>query len=573
MKRIGIWLRVSTEDQVKGESPEHHEARARAYATAKEWAVVEVYRLDAFSGKSVKHHPEARRMLADVRRGHITGLVFSKLARLARNTKELLEFADEFRASDADLISLQEAIDTSTAAGRLFYTIIGATGQWEREETAERVAASVPVRAKMGKPLGGKAVFGYHWVEGKLIPHPDEAPIRRLIYELFLEHKRSRTVARILNERGYRTSSGGKFSANSVSRLITDTTAKGVRTANRCKSRGDGQRWDLKPEKDWVQVPVEAIVPVELWEECNTIRRETGSKYKKHRGRKPTYLFAGFLLCGNCATTAKMYRQTGWNKYRCYKCTNKIAEDDLESIFLDQVAEFLVSDEKVEQMLDDSRKAIEDRQRLADGLVKDRKGLGARSDTLIDLYQKGGIDLDEFKRRNDPIKLRLSEIEIELAKIENESRSLVADTNAKRKALADGTRLREEWPRMNFDQKRRIVECMVDHIRIAGDEITLNLNYLPGSISSGGSLPLGGGGREESLENDDGDRLVKSTRNPALAVTMVIVKESAAARRDRSRATVSGCPAPCSTVSTSTSRSRWSNTASWHRPAAARNPR
>lgn len=60
-KRIGIWIRVSTEDQVRGESPEHHERRARLYAEAKEWQVVEVYRLDAVSGKTVIETPEAKR--------------------------------------------------------------------------------------------------------------------------------------------------------------------------------------------------------------------------------------------------------------------------------------------------------------------------------------------------------------------------------------------------------------------------------------------------------------------------------------------------------------------------------
>src|SRR5258707_13335186 len=88
-KCVGIWIRVSTEDQVRGESPEVHEKRARMYAEAREWTVREVYRLEAVSGKAVMEHPEAKRMLADIRSGHITGLVFSKIARLARNTKEL----------------------------------------------------------------------------------------------------------------------------------------------------------------------------------------------------------------------------------------------------------------------------------------------------------------------------------------------------------------------------------------------------------------------------------------------------------------------------------------------------
>jgi site-specific DNA recombinase len=86
-KAVGIWIRVSTEDQAKGESPEHHEKRARLCAESKGWEIVAVCHLEALSGKSVMAYPETKRMLADIRSGQITGLIFSKLARLARNTK------------------------------------------------------------------------------------------------------------------------------------------------------------------------------------------------------------------------------------------------------------------------------------------------------------------------------------------------------------------------------------------------------------------------------------------------------------------------------------------------------
>ena len=120
-KPVGIWIRVSSEEQAKGESPEYHEIRARACAEAKDWEVVTVYDLAGVSGKSVGEHAEARRMLKDVREGRISGLIFSKLARLARNTKQLLEFSEVFDEHGAALVSLGESIDTSTPMGKAMF--------------------------------------------------------------------------------------------------------------------------------------------------------------------------------------------------------------------------------------------------------------------------------------------------------------------------------------------------------------------------------------------------------------------------------------------------------------------
>jgi site-specific DNA recombinase len=248
-KNVGIWIRVSSEDQAKGESPAHHLERAKAYAAARGWTVKEVYDLAGISGKSVKEHPEARRMQADVKRGHITGIIFSKLARLARNTKELLDFSEFFRDHHADLISLQDAIDTSTPSGRMFYTFQAAQAQWEREEIADRQKASILVRAKLGKTINGMAPFGYQWKDRKLVIQPDEAPVVRKAYELFLQYRRKGTVAKLLNAAGHRARKGALWSDTQVKRVLAESAIKGIYYFNRIRKNGHWKGTE-KPEEE-----------------------------------------------------------------------------------------------------------------------------------------------------------------------------------------------------------------------------------------------------------------------------------------------------------------------------------
>lgn len=475
-KEVGIWIRVSTEDQAKGESPVHHEERARSYAAAKGWTVVEVYDLAGVSGKSVVEHPEAQRMMADVTRGHITGLIFSKLARLARNTRELLDFADFFRNNNADLISLFESIDTSTPAGRLFYTMIAAMAQWEREEIADRVKASIVVRAKLGKPLNGKVAFGYHWNDGKLMPHPEEAPVRRLIYELFAKHQRKKTVARILNERGYRTRDGSEFSDTTIGRLIQDPTAKGVHRANFSRRVADDQPWALKPEHEWVLTPVESIVTEELWQQCNDLL-EARKTTQARPAKRTVHLFAGLI---SCSCGKKMYVPTNTPKYVCPKCRNKIPIVDLEGVFRDELKAYLLSSEKVEQYLAKANDTIAERSQLLESLRKELARVKEEADKTYKLYLENALTVLQFKEIFQPLDARKRQIEAEIPRAEAELDVLKVEGFSKDYIMKEVIDMHTRWPNMTLEERRRIVEILVKSISIGKGEIDINLYYLPG---------------------------------------------------------------------------------------------
>ncbi len=474
-KRVGIWIRVSTEDQAQGESPQHHEHRAREYAKFNDWKVIEVYDLAGVSGKTVMEHPEARRMLSDIKSGHITGLIFSKLARLARNTKELLEFAELFRRSNADMISLQEKIDTSSPSGRFFYTMIAALSQWEREEIADRVKASIKVRAKLGKSLGGAAPFGYMWQDNKLIVNPTEAPVRKLMYELYSEHKRKKSVAAMLNKAGYRTRKGGKFTDTTVVRLLQDTTAKGLYRANHTHRDGSG-KLHLKPESEWTFTPVEAIVSEELWNRCNSLISER--KDKKALGPKPVHLFAGLLHCG-CGQ--KMYVFSRSPKYVCPKCRNKIPMEDIEGIFREELQSFFVPREKVQAHLANANEHLTGmKSRLAAHTQRLEK-TRAEMRKVYQLYVSDKVSPEGFGKLYQPLEEQERQLASELPKLQGEVDALEMQQLSADEVVAEATNLYKRWPALPGDSKRQIIESIVDKIVVKGDEIDITYCYMPSS--------------------------------------------------------------------------------------------
>jgi site-specific DNA recombinase len=476
-KKIGIWLRVSTEDQVKGESLDVHEARARSYADSKGWTIAETYRLEAVSGKKVSDHPEARRMLADIKRGHISGLIFSKLARLSRNNRELLDFAELFQNYNADLISLSESIDTSTPAGRMFFSIIAALCNWEREEIVNRVRASVPIRAAMGRSLGGQAQYGYKWEDKKFVIVPEEAAVRKLMYELFLELRRFRTVARVLNERGYRTRTGKLWAGSSIERLMRDPTAKGTKRYN-FSHIPDGQvSWVAKPESDWVHHPCEPIVSEELWNSVNDMLTE-----KKLAGvrqsRTAKTLFGG--LC-HCQCGGKMYVPSNMKKYVCDQqgCRRKIPIDTLEAIFQSELDSFAYSKDTLADFKLRSETELNQTVDLIDSHERQIELIDKQTDSLLALYQTGSLDQPAFAKRYHPLQGRMSELTDELAKLTATADRLTSDVTRGEDALIETQGIAAQYPAMPFADRRRLVETVVERVTIGDDDVEFGYLFDP----------------------------------------------------------------------------------------------
>lgn len=476
MKKVGIWLRVSTDIQAQSDSPEHHERRARSYAESKGWEIITVYHLEAVSGKDVMHHPEAMRMIEDIQCGRIDGLIFSKIARLARNTVQLLQIAKIFEDQGADLISLEESIDTSSPVGKLFFTMTSAMAQWEREEIGARVKASVKIRAELGKPLGGQAPYGYAIVDKTLILHETESAVRRYMFELFAKHKRQREVCNILYKEGYRTRKGEKFSPTTLKRLLTDPICKGLRRSNYTESLGAKKHWKYKPKKEWIMQEAPRIVSDELWQEVNDILELQKSK-SNYPTNTMTNLFTGLAFC-TCG--GKMYVRTRSPRYICTNCKLKIRTDDLEHIFFETLSSYLKNESAINIFNSQSEEQLIQEKNLLDTLKKRKVDIANELNQFFQLHRNGEIPTKGFGKLTEPLFTEQEQVDISIEKKQADINTIMERMKLSASSVQDAKALFSQWDKLPKTEKRAHVEALVSRITIGKNDVDIELaGYLP----------------------------------------------------------------------------------------------
>lgn len=124
---------------------------------------------DKASGKLAKR-PQLDKALEYLREGDT--LVITKLDRLGRSLKHLIQLAEDLQARGINLSVLALGLDTSTAAGRLFFQIVGAIAEFERELTSERTKEGLEAARARGRKGGRKAVMT-----------PDKIAVARQMYD------------------------------------------------------------------------------------------------------------------------------------------------------------------------------------------------------------------------------------------------------------------------------------------------------------------------------------------------------------------------------------------------------
>jgi DNA invertase Pin-like site-specific DNA recombinase len=150
-KRAALYLRVSTD----GQTTENQRQALVEAAEVRGWNVAHVYEDHGISGsKGRDKRPGLDRMLKDATRGKFDVVMAWSVDRIGRSLSDLLGVLSELQGAGVDLFLQQQAIDTTTPAGRAMFGMLGVFAEFERSIIQSRINAGIDRARKKGKHLG-----------------------------------------------------------------------------------------------------------------------------------------------------------------------------------------------------------------------------------------------------------------------------------------------------------------------------------------------------------------------------------------------------------------------------------
>lgn len=447
VKKIkALYVRVSTDAQVDGYSIEAQIESLEGYLKSQGWSDYEIYADPGFSGKNLER-PAIQKLIKDCEDGKIETVLVFKLDRLSRSQKDTLYLIEEvFNTNDVGFISIRERFDTTTPFGKAMIGILSVFAQLERETILERTRIGLKKRAEDGYWRGGGKtpfVYDYDKDSGMLVINPE----RKVIFDLM----------KTLRLQGYSYAELEKITGYDQAWIQGILSAK----TNLGKIPYKGELYEGRHE---------AVISEEEYEQLQEIEKQRSkNQHASH------YLLSGKIYCGHCGAK---YRYQKWGqRIICYcysqqKSKPKLIKDpncnslrldsfEIEDNFLEQLFAMSLNEELFRKTFNLSKTNL--REELNVRLDKIQK----KVDNLVQLISEN-IANEEAKTEIKRLKSEKSEILKELEVIKEQEQD--------EKTYDQIKNLSNVWNDMEFQEKRNIVEQLLDKIVVDGKTLKIYWN-------------------------------------------------------------------------------------------------
>jgi site-specific DNA recombinase len=509
---IGIYLRVSTEEQRERQSIATQREFAERYSSLHSLTAFRTYADDGVSGTvPLEQRPEAQQMLRDARNRKFDQLLVYRLDRLGRDTLLILNAVKELERLGVRVRSMTEEFDTASATGRLMLTLLSGFASHEREVIRERSVAGMNRVAEAGAWMGGITPYAYRKVGEKrdarlvisteLIPGlaMSESDVVREVFRMAaVEQKSCRRIAELLNAlrvpcaysrderlvlRGKRKErTAGVWRPGRVRGLLTNKTYYGIHEFGKRAAR----------KREVIRREVPAIVAEETWQKAQETLK--ANFLFNARSAQHQYLLRGMVKCGLCGRnyTGVAATRPGGRFEHYYKCnashspqiyrvsgkceSRSVRGDQLEQQVWADIYAFLRDPKPVLAQLQmrlesESRGSaqIQNQLKRLEQLLAEK---AHERDRVLVLYRRGRLNDAELDRQLDEVGREQTVLDAQIAEL----RAKVAGVDAigssinSAQALLEKLRKRLDQP-VSFDIMRRLIEILVAGIRVETTEV------------------------------------------------------------------------------------------------------
>ncbi|WP_175472030.1 recombinase family protein [Paenibacillus naphthalenovorans] len=334
------------------------------YCLRKGYVLVNSYP-DEEKTATTDRRPNFQRMIADSAKRLFDVVVVHKLDRFARNRYDSAHYKRILKKNGVRVESVLEQLDNSPESVVL-ESVLEGMAEYYSLNLAREARKGLLENAMQGIHTGGRPPYGL-----KVNPETRKLEIDERRYkavQIYFEGIDKdvplEKIAETLNEKGFRTQEGRKFTKNSFGEWASNRKYKGDYTWDVSSPKDEEGRRNTnnkKPQEKQIFIPgvIPAIIDPELWERVNkkmSDRKRTGGRMKA----KVNYLLTGKIVCGKCGSlyagnsyrNPKSAERTLLTYYKCQsKCGNtSVRKEDIEHITIEQLAERCFSDAGVAQI-------------------------------------------------------------------------------------------------------------------------------------------------------------------------------------------------------------------------------